>query len=54
MSIASSAPSASTPAGLEALLISVAGCALSVPPALAFATYRVADTFVHPLRPRDG
>ncbi|CAM1500483.1 Fc.00g096450.m01.CDS01 [Cosmosporella sp. VM-42] len=37
-------------AGLEGLILSILGCLLAMPPALVFATYRVADTIVHPLR----
>jgi hypothetical protein len=47
-----SAPMPSSAAGMECVLISVLGSLLAMPPALSYATYRFADTFIHPLRRR--
>lgn len=42
-------PSPLSLAGFECFLLSILGYLLALPPALIYALYRVADTFVHPL-----
>ncbi|KAI9147455.1 Heterokaryon incompatibility protein [Paramyrothecium foliicola] len=44
------APTPNSVAGLEYLMITASGYILALPPALVFATFRIAEIFIHPMR----